>query len=312
MPILQAPIGSAAGANLCAAVSNAGGIGSVSLTWRDESEAEILLTKIRSLTNKNFSVNFVLHFEPKCLSTALDAGVPILTFSWGDATRYVNDVRSTGALLGLQVTNAGSTRSALDHCPDFLIAQGMEAGGHVQGHMPLNEALTEVLAKAGSVPVFASGGLATGADLAKAMRLGAAGGVFGTRFLATEESEAHPQYRGKLVESQAKDTVLTTCFDGGWPYAMHRVLRNSTFDRWESAGCPAPGMRPREGEWVAATSTGEPIYRYDDAMPRIDTTGNCEAMALYAGKSVDGVRGILPAAEIVKQLWAEAQIDTKA
>lgn len=309
MPILQAPVASAASAGLCAAVSNAGGIGSVSLTWRDESDAKALLSTVRALTHKNYAVNFALHFEPRCLRLALDSGIPMITFSWGDPSKYVDDVRSAGALLGLQVTSSGSARAAMDLCPDFLIVQGCEAGGHVQGHMPLKDALADVLDETGNVPVFAAGGLATGADLAGVMRLGAAGGVFGSRFVASNESDAHPLYQTKILESRAKDTVLTTCFDGDWPYALHRVLRNSTFDRWEAAGCPAHGLRPREGEWVGATASGAPVYRYDDTLPRFDTTGDCEAMAMYAGTSVDRIHSILPAAEIVKQIWAEAQLE---
>jgi len=307
LPIIQAPVGSAAGADLCAAVSNAGGLGSMALTWRKPDAARELVLEVRGKTDRTFFANFVLHFEPRSLGAALDAGVPMITFSWGDPGPYVADVRSAGALLGLQATSAASALAMLEWQPDFLIVQGTEAGGHVQAHRPLVHTLLEVLGVAGSTPVFAAGGLATGADLARVMRLGAAGGVFGTRFVATLESEAHPGYRSRIVEASSGDTVLTSCFDGDWPYAMHRVLRNSTFDRWEAAGCPRNGLRPGEGDVVGVTASGAQLLRYEDSIPRLDTAGDWEAMALYAGTSVDRIDTIGPAADVVGDIWAQAQ-----
>ena len=300
-------MGSAAGAELCAAVCNAGGLGSIALTWRDAYKAQDLIRCVKSLTPKIFFANYVLHFEPRHLGAALDAGVPMITFSWGDPSKYVADVRSAGALLGLQATSAASAQAMLEFEPDFLIAQGIEAGGHVQAHWPLDQALAEVVRVAGSMQVLAAGGLATGADLARVMGLGAAGGVFGTRFVATYESEAHPSYRERLVEARAEDTVLTTCFDGDWPYAAHRVLRNSTFERWETAGCPSHDLRPGEGEVVGLTTSGTQVFRYDDTMPRADTSGDWEAMALYAGTSVDGIGSVSSATEVVAEIWTEAR-----
>jgi nitronate monooxygenase/enoyl-[acyl-carrier protein] reductase II len=110
------------------------------------------------------------------------------------------------------------------------------------------------------------------------------------------------------VEAGGEETTaLTICFEGGWPHAPHRVLRNETLDAWEAAGCPSPGRRPGEGEIVARSASGEPIYRYEDTAPRVGMTGRIEAMALYAGTGVSRIHDLPPAGECVRQLWEEAQ-----
>jgi NAD(P)H-dependent flavin oxidoreductase YrpB (nitropropane dioxygenase family) len=103
------------------------------------------------------------------------------------------------------------------------------------------------------------------------------------------------------VAAEPDDTVLTYLFDGGWPGAAHRVLRNSTYRGWEAAGSPEPGARPNEGEVVAETD-GVPIARYAADEPRRSTTGEIEAMCLYAGLGVGRITSVEPAAEIVARM----------
>jgi len=139
----------------------------------------------------------------------------------------------------------------------------------------------------------------------------AAGAALGTRFVATRESRAHPEYKAALVAAAgAGDTVLTLCFDGGWSQAAHRVLRNATLEAWEAYGCPAPGpQRPGEGEVLARAASSEPILRYADTAPRAGMTGRIAEMCLYAGTGVGAVTGIPPAAEVVARLAAEAGLN---
>src|SRR5205085_2591220 len=102
----------------------------------------------------------------------------------------------------------------------------------------------------------------------------------------------------------AASTVLTTLFDGGWPNAAHRVLRNSTYTRWQTAGCPPSGKRPEEGS-VVAEIDGHPIARYSADEPRRATIGDIEAMCLYAGRGVDRITRVTPAAEVVDRITAD-------
>lgn len=305
-PIWQAPTASLAGPELAAAVSKAGGMGSMALTWTEPDLAAEQVRQVLSETPNPFFVNFALAFPPLALEAALDARAPIVTFSWGDPSPCMAKVRAAGALVGIQVTNVAGAHRAIAQGADFLVCQGNEAGGHVQSNTPLWELLPRIVEAAGGVPMIAAGGMAQGRDIAKALAMGAKGAILGTRFLATAESRAHPDYKRQLVDSRG-ETALTVCFDGGWPYSAHRVLRNTTLEAWEAAGSPAVGSRPGEGDKVAVTADGEAIFRYEDAAPKQGYTGDIEAMCLYAGTGCGAIDDIPSAGELVERLWRECE-----
>src|SRR5689334_6733810 len=119
-PIFQAPTASIAGPELCAAVSEAGGMGAMGITWTEPEEAARNVRMVRSRTDQPFQVNFALHFPPDSLPAALEAGAPVVTFSWGmPAAEWVARVRDAGALLGVQVTSPDGARAALARGADF-------------------------------------------------------------------------------------------------------------------------------------------------------------------------------------------------
>jgi nitronate monooxygenase len=151
-------------------------------------------------------------------------------------------------------------------------------------------------------PVVAAGGIADGRGVAAALLLGAAGVWVGTRFLASEEAFIHPSYRARVVEARETDTLYTTLFDVGWPAAPHRTLRNSTVSAWESAGRPASGTRPGEGDTVATLPDGTPVPRYSEIPPLPGMEGDLECLVHYAGQSAGLVSRVRPAAEIVREL----------
>ena len=311
VPIVQAPTGSIAGPELAIAVANAGAMAALALTWTPAEEAARLVRQVRAGTDGPFLANFALAFPPDSLDAALDAGVPIVTFSWGDAAPYVERVHAAGAKVGIQVTNMLGAYRAVHFGADFLVCQGVEAGGHVQSNTKLAEILPRIVNAANGVPVIAAGGIATGEQIAAVLKNGAAASL-GTRFVATQESRAHCGYKGLLRSSETadtapKETALTVCFQGGWPYAAHRVLRNGALDVWEAAGSPPVGQRPGEGEIIARTASGEPIFRYDDTAPRQGMSGDIAAMCLYAGTGVGAITDIPPAAELIARLWEDAQ-----
>jgi nitronate monooxygenase len=303
-PIWQAPTSSLAGPELAAAVSGAGGMGSLALTWTSPELSVEQIHQVRSQTSNPFLVNFALAFPPLALDHALDAGAPIISFSWGNPESYLDRVRSSGAMFGIQVTNGTGAKRAIDQGADFLICQGVEAGGHVQSTTSLYESLPHIIESANGVPVIAAGGIADGSGIAKFLEMGAKGTMLGTRFLATKESRAHDEYKRMLVESTG-ETALTVCYDGGWQYSTHRVLRNSTLENWEASGCPTHGTRPGEGDTVSMTANGEPILRYDSAAPRDDYQGNIEAMCLYSGTGSGAIKDVPGAAELLARLWQE-------
>ncbi|HEY0865970.1 MAG TPA: nitronate monooxygenase, partial [Fimbriimonas sp.] len=173
IPIYQAPTGSIAGPELAAAVAAVGGMGAMGLTWTTPDEARRKVEWVRRRTGGSFQANFALHFEPAALASVLEAGVPVVTFSWGLPVREAALVRSFGAGLGIQVASPEGARRALEFEPDFLVCQGIEAGGHVQSMLPLWKVLPEVVEAASEVPVVAAGGIATGAAIARAIAVGA-------------------------------------------------------------------------------------------------------------------------------------------
>jgi NAD(P)H-dependent flavin oxidoreductase YrpB (nitropropane dioxygenase family) len=308
IPMIQAPTSALAGPELAAAVSEAGALGSMGLTWTPSEVVAKWVRQVRAATSQPFLVNFVLAFRPDALPAALDAGAPIVSFSFGDPEPYLSKVRAAGAKVGVQVGNVAGARRARGLGVDFVICQGLEAGGHVQSSTPLAMLLPAVLDAIGDdLPVAAAGGLATGADIAGVLRQGASAAMLGTRFVATQENRAHSEYKRRLVEAGPGQTALTICFDGGWPNALHRVLRNSTLENWEAAGSPPPGQRPGEGDEVARDQAGNVIHRYEDVAPRPGVTGAIGDMALYAGTGVEQVRDLPSAAELVRRLWQEAQ-----
>jgi nitronate monooxygenase len=308
-PIFEAPHGGSTSPELASAVSNAGAMGALAggARWPAD-EAHDAVSKVRSSTKGPFFVNYILRIEPVSLKAALDAGAPIVQFSWGMPSKeIVSAVRSAKARLGIQVTSAESARAALDLGADYLVCQGTEAGGHVQANRGLYEILPEVLNEARQIPVVASGGIGNGQGIGKALLAGASAAMLGTRFVATVESNAHPDYKQAIIAAHAKDTALTTCFQDGWPNAPHRALRNRTFVMWDAAGCPPPGKRPGEGDVLGTRTDGSQVLRYYGGHPQLGWEGRVTECALWAGLGADFIKDIPPAGELVERLWRECE-----
>jgi len=308
-PIVQAPIGSASTPELVAAVSNAGGLGMLSLTWRTPSEARELIRQTRALTDRPFGVNLVLLWDAaERLAIALEEGVPIVSLSWGDPTPWVEQIHAAGALV---IHMVGSTAAAIaaKRCGvDAVVAQGLEASGHVEGRTGIMALIPEMVDAVAPLPVLAAGGIGDGRGLAAALCLGASGVWLGTRFLLAAEADAHPDYQRWLIDAGASDTIHTTLFRGGWPpNTPVRTLPNKTLQLWQDAGRPEPGRGPGENDVIGHTGKGVPIIRYHDDFPGALTTGDLESMVLYAGEGVGVMGEVLPAAEIVRTMTDQAE-----
>jgi len=139
--------------------------------------------------------------------------------------------------------------------------------------------------------------------VAAVLALGAQAAWLGTRFLLAEEAPVHEAYRRRLIAAAETDAQwYAELFGVGWPDAPHRALRNSTAQAWEAAGRPGPGRRPGEGEEIARGNDGTPVVRYSSALALEGTTGDIEALSLWAGQSVALARRTQPAADIVTEL----------
>ncbi len=303
VPIVQAPIGSATSPELAGAVSGAGGLGTLALTWTGPDGCADKIRRTRALTDRPFAVNLVLDWDPReRITVCAREGVSLISTFWGDPGPYVDLIHDAGALHVHTVGSVAEAVTAAQAGVDVIVAQGGEAGGHVRGTTSTLTLVPTVVDAVGPVPVIAAGGIADARGVVAVLALGAQAAWIGTRFLLAAEANVHAAYRDRLIAAAAGDAVYTEAYDGGWPDAPHRVLRNATLTAWEAAGRPAAGHRPGEADVVATAPNGSALARYHMAMPQAGTDGDVEEMALYAGQGVGLARACAPAADMVREL----------
>jgi len=299
-PIVQAPIAQVP--QLAAAVSDAGALGTVALAWADD--AGTVVRETAALTARPFGGNFVLTEDHhRRLDQALEAGLRIVSFIWGDPSGYIEPVHDAGGVVMHTVGSADEARRAVASGVDVIVAQGWEAGGHVWSTvatLPLVPAVVDAVAP---VPVIAAGGIGDARGVAAVLALGAQAAWLGTRFLLAEEMPIHEDYRRRLIAAAETDPQLyPNLYEVGWPDSPHRALRNSTANAWEAAGRPPLAQRPGQGDVIAHFASGESIVRYEPAPPMAGTTGDIEALSMWAGQGVALARQPQSAADIVAEL----------
>jgi NAD(P)H-dependent flavin oxidoreductase YrpB (nitropropane dioxygenase family) len=299
-PIVQAPM--SAVPELAAAVSNAGALGMLALTW--STPAGDVVRETAALTDLPFGGNLVLNSDQhRRLDQALEAGLRIVSLFWGDPAGYVEQVHDANGFVLHTVGSAEEARRAVDSGVDVVVAQGWEAGGHVWGQVATLPLVPAVVDAVVPVPVIAAGGIGDARGVAAVLALGAQAAWLGTRFLLAQEMPIHEEYRRRVMDAAETDTRwYANLYEVGWPDAPNRSLHNSTAEVWEAAGRPAPGNRPGEGDVIAHFASGEKILRYEPAAPMVGTTGDIEAISLWAGQSIALARQPQSAADIVAEL----------
>lgn len=306
-PVVQAGMGGGISRHeLAAAVSEAGGLGTIAVNGAVPIARE--LRAARLLTGKPLAVNVLLPFARESwFETAADADV-VVTF-WGRPKRRTPRVwlHQCGSLAEAWAAHRAGA--------DGVVVQGVEAGGHVRGTLPAHELLAQVRAALPKgYPLLLAGGIAERADVRAALHAGADAALAGTRFLLSDESRAHADYRARLLDG--RETLLTELFGFGWP-APHRVLRNAATDRWLGGGARGPrgllalnrlsGLGARwvpgvaQARLAAAQRAERPLL--SPAPPTDDgPAGLVEAGPLYAGETVARIGDVRPAAELVAAL----------
>lgn len=225
-------------------------------------------------------VNFLMPFLDVAAFDVAASRAGLVECFYADPDReLVERAHDAGALIAWQVGSVDEAVAAAGAGCDFVVVQGVEAGGHVRGTAPLLPLLAGVRAQVG-VPLVAAGGIGSTADAAAALEAGADGVRIGTLLVAAEEADVHPSYTDALVAAEADDTVLTEAFSLGWPSAPHRVLR-SCVDACDDDPATRSPLPPTRG-----------------------FVGPVERAALYAGRSVSSVQAVEPAADVVRRLAA--------
>ena len=298
VPIQLAPM-PVVSLELATAVAEAGGLAMFSGLRSSAAYLVDMLDKVASRTGARAGVNFIIRFLDTETVKAVAPRASVVEFFYGDPDRMLVELAHAGGALACWHVGSREEAAAAERAGcDLIAAKGIEAGGHVRGSVGLFPLLGEVL-DAVRIPVIASGGVGTARSMAAALAAGAAAVRIGTRFLAAREADAHPAYVEALIRARAEDTILTETFSVNWPDAPHRVLRSCV-----DAAKSFSGAMVGEG---AIGGSKYPVPRFAPPTPNRATVGEISAMALYAGHSVDAVRRVQPAAEIVRELSEGAE-----
>jgi nitronate monooxygenase len=300
VPIQQAPMGLVSPPGLALAVARAGGVGTVSAPIGVEPQA--LAAQLDASLDASagaLAVNFITdQVDPEAVAVA-GARVRMVDFFWNTPhAKLVEAAHAGGALVNWQVGSLPDAVLAAEAGADVVTVQGREAGGHVRGDTPLLALLAAVL-RAVDVPVLAAGGIAEPRALAAVLAAGAAGARIGTRFLATSESGAHPEYVLALLAAGPEATEIT---DGFAECPMCATLPRARVLRSAIAAVDAVGE-----EQVGTTGDADPIPPRAGLPPHKDVHGHIDAMALYAGSGVEHVTAVCPAADVVAGLAEGAE-----
>jgi len=293
VPIIQAAVAPFTSAELVAAVSNAGGLGSFATALRPAEDVRRQLARIKELTDHPFAVNFTLTtFDEESFQIALDAKPRVISLALGDPGALVERAHQAGSLVVHQVHTARQAREAAARGVDAIIAQGTEAGGFTLALIP------QVVDAVRPIPVIAAGGIFDGRGLAAAVVLGAQGANIGTRFLASAEASCGDTWKQAILTLESEDAVKVDVWTDIFPspppgaYATSpRAMRTPFIDEWQQRREDAH----REAE------------RLQDEVMGAARAGRLLEYVPFTGQTAGAIHEILPAAEIVRRLATEAE-----
>ena len=308
-PILQAGMGGVARSELAAAVCEAGAYGCLGMVREKPNLITREIAAVRQRTSRPFGVNLIpaatdpVLFDEE-LAACLEAKVHALVYFWDVVPQAVAKAKSAGCRVLYQVGSLEQAIAAEAAGADAVIVQGVEAGGHVHGHVTSLVLLPQV-ARALRVPVIGSGGFASGASLVAALALGAEGIHCGTAFIPADESFAHDIHKDKVIEATSRETVHTDAYAINWPPdSPVRVIVSPETERlgqnlWGHIGEDIP-------KEVIAEEDGRPIYLYSTDSPLRSMTGSLERLAFFAGQVAGQITRRESAADIVAAMVREA------
>jgi len=292
-PIVQGGLARVAKAELCAAVSAAGGLGQIATAGLDGAEAlRAEIRKVRAATDKPFGVNFPLGRMDitAMLEVTLEEKVPVIALTAGNPAPWIKRIDGAAKILVL-IAGPELAKKAEAAGADMVATVGYEGGGHLGRSDETSLVMVPRVVRAVSIPVLASGGFADGAGLLAALALGAEGVEMGTRFVATVEAHAHQNYKDALVSAQPSGTMIIKRSLGMPGRALESAYAKQVVAR-EMAGAGPDELVPMIAGTVNALGTDE---------------GRLEESFVWAGQSVGLIDDILPAGEVVRRMAEEAR-----
>ncbi len=320
-PFVSAGMGFIALPQLVAAVSKAGGIGVIGVAPENAQGMARMIREVRSHTGSIFGVDLIHETSgfgafttDEHVDVCAAERVPLVVFYWNPPPhRWVDTLRRAGCHVWMQTGVVDHAKQAVDAGVEALVAQGLEAGGHVKSEAPMLRNLERVRnAVPPSILVLASGGICTGRSVVDALSHGADGVWVGTSLVASIEANAHAEYKRRLVQATATDTTITTMFGPDWPDQPMRVPRNRVVCEWAGREKAIPNPPPLPAvightkltPYSAPEGVDYPMPTFAAILTTPDTTGDFEEMCLPAGEGVTMITRIRPAAEIVEEMMA--------
>ena len=298
-PIALGGMGSIQAPALVAAVSSAGGLGAMGCHYLSPEQIRTGTAAIRERTNKSFALNFLIFdINEEAFAAALALHPPSIAFAWPrrdqDVKPYIARAHAAGCKVTFMAGAVPDAVRAVEGGADVIVAQGTEGGGHVGWQTTLT-LVPMVVDAVAPVPVLAAGGIADGRGLAAALALGADGVLLGTRFLASEESPLHANFKQAILDSDGHDTLLSEIPDIAagivWPGAMSRSRRNRFIARWAGR------------EWALRQGRADAHA----ALQAARRNGDAEEAVLSMGQDAGLIHDILPAGEIVARIARQAE-----
>ncbi len=288
-PIVQAPMGWIARAQLASAVSNAGGLGIIETSSGALDEIKLEIAKMRELTDKPFGVNIAQAFvrDPGIVDFVVAQGVKFVTTSAGDPTKYCRALKSAGLTVFHVVPTLKAALKAVEAGVDGLVVEGGEGGGFKNPDMVASMVLLPLVAEKVDVPIIAAGGIACGRTMAAAFALGAEGVQMGTRMVSAAESPVHGNWKAAIVAAEETDTLFLNRF--GRPAL--RALRTKKTERLERELTP--------------DYSGPPVMAEFGNAKALYFGGDMEASIALSGQVAGRIDAVKPVAEIVAGTVAE-------
>jgi NAD(P)H-dependent flavin oxidoreductase YrpB (nitropropane dioxygenase family) len=313
LPIVSAGMAFISRALLTAAVSEAGGLGTLGAAAMPPELLEAEIEAIRDRTDRPFAVNFIPRFvEDAQIDVCVSARVPIVTFFWDDPRpEWIDALKAAGTRVWMQVGSIVEAEAAISAGFDAVIAQGEEAGGHNRSTAPTRALVPAVIDAVAPAIVLAAGGIADGRGLADVLDLGADAAVLGTRFVVSDEADAHPEYQERIIAAGSGDTARHWIFGLDWPDASVRGLRNAIVREFEGRDQPPPYHELDAAEQPVVGTANVfgrelPLTRFSGLPPTRGASGDFEQMSLLAGEGVALISSRAPAGELVRQIADEA------